>query len=139
MLIDRAHLLDLSAPEMTALIGGLRVLDANYDGSKHGVFTQRPGVLSNDFFVNLLDINTKWAPVDDNNEIFEGRDVGSGETKWSATRSDLIFGSNLQLRAVAEVYGSSTGHEKFVKAFVNAWHKVMMSDRFELQNELYRS
>jgi catalase-peroxidase len=139
MLIDRAHLLDLSAPEMTALVGGLRVLDTNFDGSKHGVFTHQPGVLSNDFFVNLLDINTKWAPVDDDKEIFTGTDTASGETKWSATRCDLVFGSNLQLRAICEVYGSSTGHVRFVEAFVKAWHKVMMLDRFELKNEMYRS
>jgi catalase-peroxidase len=139
MLIDRAHLLDLSAPEMTALVGGLRVLDTNFDGSKHGVFTHQPGVLSNDFFVNLLDINTKWAPVDDDKEIFTGTDTASGEIKWSATRCDLVFGSNLQLRAICEVYGSSTGHVRFVETFVKAWHKVMMLDRFELQNEMYRS
>nr|WP_236613730.1 peroxidase family protein [Paraglaciecola psychrophila] len=139
MLIDRAHLLDLSAPEMTALVGGLRVLDTNFDGSKHGVFTHQPGVLSNDFFVNLLDINTKWAPVDDDKEIFTGTDTASGEIKWSATRCDLVFGSNLQLRAICEVYGSSTGNVRFVEAFVKAWHKVMMLDRFELQNEMYRS
>ena len=138
MLIDRAHLLDLSAPELTALVGGLRVLDTNYDGSKHGVFTKKPGVLTNDFFINLLDINTKWKPVTDDNELFEGSDVATGEKKWSATRCDLVFGSNLQLRAVCDVYGASTGHEKFVHAFVKAWHKVMMLDRFELQNEWYR-
>jgi catalase-peroxidase len=139
MLIDRAHLLSLTAPELTALIGGMRVLDTNFDHSKHGVFTKTPGVLSNDFFVNLLDVNTKWAPVDDGNELFEGRDTSSNELKWTATRNDLVFGSNLQLRAVCEVYGASSGQDKFVKAFVNAWHKVMMLDRFELQNELYSS
>lgn len=138
MLIDKAHLLDLSAPELTALVGGLRVLDTNYDGSQHGVFTKKPGVLTNDFFVNLLDINTKWKPVDEANELFEGTDVATGEKKWSATRCDLVFGSNLQLRAVCDVYGASTGHEKFIHAFVKAWHKVMMLDRFELQNEWYR-
>ncbi|GAB54519.1 catalase/peroxidase [Glaciecola punicea ACAM 611] len=139
MLIDRAHLLDLSAPEMTALVGGLRVLDTNFDGSKHGVFTTVPGALSNDFFVNLLDINTKWAPIDEDNETFEGKDTKTGELKWTATRNDLVFGSNLQLRAVCEVYGSSTGNTRFITAFVSAWHKVMMLDRFELENELYRS
>jgi catalase-peroxidase len=139
MLIDRAHLLDLSAPEMTALVGGLRVLDTNFDGSKHGVFTTKPGVLSNDFFTNLLDIGLNWAPIDEDKEIFAGKDTATGETKWTATRSDLIFGSNLELRAVSEVYGSSIGHARFVAAFVNAWHKVMMLDRFELENEIYRS
>jgi catalase-peroxidase len=139
MLIDRAHLLDLSAPEMTALVGGLRVLDTNFDSSKHGVLTNKPGVLTNDFFINLLDIGLKWAPIDEDKEIFEGKDIGTGDTKWTATRSDLIFGSNLQLRAVSEVYGSSSGHIRFIEAFVNAWHKVMMLDRFELKNEMYRS
>lgn len=139
MLLDRAHLLDLSAPEMTALVGGLRVLGANYDGSKHGVFTERPGVLSNDFFVNLLDIDTKWSPADEDKETFEGKDRKSGSTKWTATRSDLVFGSNPQLRALATAYGSEDGHKHFVNTFVAAWHKVMMLDRFELQNELYRS
>jgi catalase-peroxidase len=124
---------------MTALVGGLRVLDTNFDGSKHGVFTTVPGALSNDFFVNLLDINTKWAPIDEDNETFEGKDTKTGELKWTATRNDLVFGSNLQLRAVCEVYGSSTGNTRFITAFVSAWHKVMMLDRFELENELYRS
>lgn len=137
MLLDRAHLLSLTAPEMTALVGGMRVLDTNYDDSKHGVLTKKPGQLSNDFFVNLLDINTNWSPTDDSNELFEGRDTDTNALKWTATRADLVFGSNLQLRAVSEVYGASTGHEKFVTAFVNAWHKVMMLDRFELQNDLY--
>jgi catalase-peroxidase len=139
MLIDRAHLLDLSAPEMTALVGGLRVLGTNFDSSKHGVLTKKPGVLTNDFFINLLDIGLKWAPIDEDKEIFEGQDIGTGDIKWTATRSDLIFGSNLQLRAVSEVYGSSSGHTRFTEAFVNAWHKVMMLDRFELKNEMYRS
>lgn len=138
MLLDRAHLLSLTAPEMTALVGGMRVLDTNYDDSKHGVLTEKPGQLSNDFFVNLLDVNTRWSPTDDSNELFEGRDTGTNALKWTATRADLVFGSNLQLRAVSEVYGASTGHEKFVETFVNAWYKVMMLDRFELQNELYK-
>lgn len=138
MLLDRAHLLTLTAPEMTALVGGMRVLDTNYDDSKHGVLTDKPGQLSNDFFVNLLDVNTKWSPADDTNELFEGRDTASNALKWTATRADLVFGSNLQLRAVSEVYGAATGHERFVHAFVNAWHKVMMLDRFELQNALYK-
>ena len=139
MLIDRAHLLDLSAPEMTALVGGLRVLDTNFDGSKHGVFTDRPGVLTHDFFVNLLDVNTKWTPMDDAKETFEGKDTSTGAQKWTATRSDLVFGSNLQLRAVCEVYGASDGQARFVKAFVKAWDKVMMADRFELKHDLYKT
>jgi catalase-peroxidase len=139
MLIDRAHLLDLTAPEMTALVGGLRVLGANYDGSKHGVFTDRVGVLSNDFFVNLLDVNTKWSPVGEDKETFEGKDRKSGNTKWTATRSDLVFGSNPQLRTLSLAYASEGAHKRFVETFVNAWHKVMMLDRFELQHELYRS
>ncbi len=139
MLLDRAHLLDLTAPEMTVLIGGLRVLGTNYDGSKHGVFTDRMGILTNDFFVNLIDIDTKWVPVDEEKELFEGRDAKTGKVKWTATRSDLIFGSNPQLRNLATVYGAQDGHEHFVYDFVNAWNKVMMLDRFELKNELYRS
>ncbi|MFT6056471.1 MAG: catalase-peroxidase [Pseudohongiellaceae bacterium] len=138
MLIDRAHLLGLTAPELTALIGGLRVLGANYDGSNHGVFTDRIGVLSNDFFVNLLDVYTEWSPLDDAARTFEGKDSHTGERKWTATRSDLVFGSDLQLRAASEVFGAgSGGHKHFIKTFVAAWHKVMMSDRFELQNAHY--
>lgn len=139
MLIDRAHLLDLTAPEMTALLGGLRVLGANYDGSKHGVFTEKVGVLSNDFFVNLLDINTKWSPVDEEKETFEGRDRKTGAVKWTATRSDLVFGSNPQLRALVSAFGSADGQQDFIQVFVKAWHKVMMADRFEFKNDLYRS
>lgn len=139
MLLDKAHLLDLTAPEMTALVGGLRVLDTNYDGSKHGVFTDKPGVLTNDFFVNLLDIDTKWSPVDEEREIFEGKDRNSGETKWTATRSDLVFGSNPQLRSVVTAFGSESGKSHFLKTFVSAWHKVMMSDRFELKNDQYEN
>lgn len=139
MLIDRAQLLDLTAPEMTALVGGLRVLGANFDGSKHGVFTNKVGILTNEFFVNLLDINSKWGPVDDEKEVFEARDTKTGNVKWTATRSDLIFGSNPQLRSLATVYASEGGQVRFVKQFVDAWHKVMMLDRFEMQNELYRS
>jgi catalase-peroxidase len=140
MLIDRAHLLDLSSPELTALIGGLRVLGTNYDGSKHGVLTSRPGVLSNDFFVNLLDVYTEWSPLDKAAQTFEGKDSKTGERKWTATRCDLVFGSNLQLRAAAEVFGAGPGgQDRFVKTFVSAWHKVMMSDRFELQNDLYKA
>ena len=139
MLLDRAQLLGLTAPEMTALVGGLRVLGANYDGSKHGVFTDRVGVLTNDFFINLLDIYTKWSPVDEDKELFEGKDSKTGATKWTATRSDLVFGSEPQLRTLVTVYGSVNGHGHFVKTFVKAWNKVMMADRFELQNDLYKN
>ncbi|MGB7202169.1 MAG: catalase/peroxidase HPI [Pyrinomonadaceae bacterium] len=133
MLVDKAQLLTLTAPEMTVLLGGLRVLGANYDGSKHGVFTDKPGVLTNDFFVNLLDMSTKWEAVDDRGEVFNGKNRKTGETKWTATRADLIFGSNSELRALAEVYGSDDAKEKFVNDFVAAWDKVMNLDRFDLQ------
>jgi catalase-peroxidase len=132
MLIDRAQLLTLTAPEMTALVGGLRVLGANYKGQSHGVFTDRPGALTNDFFVNLLDLNTKWRAADDTDEVFEGKDRKTGELKWTGTRVDLIFGSNTELRAIAEVYACSDGQEKFIKDFVAAWTKVMNLDRFDL-------
>jgi len=132
LLIDKAQLLGLSAPEMTALVGGMRALGANYDGSTHGVFTHRAGQLTNDFFVHLLDMRTAWKPVDDQQELFEGTDRSSGEQKWTATRADLIFGSNSELRAIAEVYGSADAGEKFVKDFVAAWVKVMNADRFDL-------
>ncbi len=132
MLIDKAQLLTLSAPEMTVLVGGLRVLNANFDGSKHGVFTNRPEQLSNDYFVNLLDYNTKWASVDPHKEGFEGRDRSSGELKWTATRVDLVFGSNTELRALAEVYACSDAEGKFVNDFVAAWTKVMELDRFDM-------
>lgn len=131
-LVDKAALLTLSAPEMTVLIGGLRVLDANYGGSKHGVFTTRPGTLSNDFFVNLLDMRTKWKRSEANRDILEGRDRKTGELKWTGTVSDLVFGSNAQLRALAEVYGQNDAQPKFVKDFVAAWTKVMNADRFDL-------
>jgi len=131
-LVDRAHLLTLTAPEMTALIGGLRVLGANYDGSSHGVFTSNPGKLSNDFFVNLLDTNTTWKAID-GEEIFEGTDRKSGTKKWTATRADLIFGSHSELRAVAEVYGSADGEKKFVDDFVKAWTKVANLDRYDVK------
>lgn len=134
MLIDKAHLLTLTAPEMTALIGGLRVLDTNYDESKHGVFTAKPQTLSNDFFVHLLDMNVVWSPTNDAREAFEGRDRNSGKVKWSATRVDLIFGSNSELRALAEVYACEDGHDKFVNDFVAAWTKVMNLDRFDLND-----
>jgi len=131
-LVDKAHLLTLSAPELTVLVGGLRVLNANYDGSAHGVFTKRPGQLTNDFFVNLLDMSTVWKPTGIDNEVYEGVDRKTGAKKWAATRADLVFGSHAELRAIAEVYGSSDGQEKFVKDFVAAWDKVMNLDRFDL-------
>jgi len=133
LLVDRAQLLGLSAPEMTVLVGGLRVLGANTGGSRHGVFTQRPGVLSNDFFVNLLDMATTWTPIDDTGELFEGRDRSSGELRWSGSRVDLVFGSNSQLRAIAEVYAQRDGAGRLVDDFVTAWVKVMNADRFDLQ------
>jgi len=131
LLIDRAQLLTLTAPEMTVLIGGMRVLNTNVGGSKHGVFTKRPETLSNDFFVNLLDMATTWTPVSDAKEAFEGRDRATGAVKWTGTRVDLAFGANSQLRALAEVYGSADAKEKFVRDFVAAWNKVMNLDRFE--------
>jgi catalase-peroxidase len=133
LLIDKAQLLRLTAPEMTALIGGMRVLDTNFDNSKHGVFTNTPGKLTNDFFVNLLETGTVWKASDDTKEIFEGKDRKTGELKWTATRADLIFGSNSELRALAEVYASEDAKEKFVNDFVSAWDKVMNNDRFDLK------
>ena len=132
MLVDRAQLLTLSAPEMTVLLGGLRVLDINADNSKHGVFTDQPGTLSNDFFVNLLDMGTTWRAISETDDVFEGRDRNSGKVKWTGTRVDLIFGSNSQLRALAEVYATSDGQARFISDFVAAWHKVMNLDRFDL-------
>ncbi|MFC0772242.1 catalase/peroxidase HPI [Terrimonas alba] len=132
LLVDKAQLLTLTAPEMTVLVGGMRVLNANYDGSKHGVFTKNPETLTNDFFVNLLDMSTAWKAIDEHNEVFEGNDRTTGRPKWTATRADLIFGSNSELRAIAEVYGSTDAKEKFVKDFVAAWNKVMNLDRFDL-------
>ncbi len=132
LLVDKAQLLTLTAPEMTVLVGGLRVLGANFGGSKHGVFTQRPGALTNDFFVNLLDMGTEWKRTDDHGTQFEGRDRKSGDLKWTATRVDLVFGADSRLRAVAEVYGAADGGEKFVKDFATAWAKVMNLDRFDL-------
>ena len=131
-LVDRAQLLTLTAPEMTVLIGGLRVLNANVGQSKHGVFTDRPEVLTNDFFVNLLDMGTKWEPSSKSEGLYEGRDRATGKIKWTGTRVDLIFGSNSQLRALAEVYASSDSKKSFVKDFVAAWSKVMNLDRFDL-------
>lgn len=132
LLVDKAQLLNLSAPEMTVLLAGMRVLDTNFDNSRHGVFTQKPGSLTNDFFLNLLDINTVWKATDDHQELFEGRDRKTGALKWTATRADLIFGSHSELRAIAEVYGSSDASDKFVTDFVATWTKVMNADRFDL-------
>jgi catalase-peroxidase len=133
LLVDRAQLLTLTAPEMTVLIGGLRVLGANTGGSKHGVFTRRPDALTNDFFVNLLDMGTAWKPVSQAQDVFEGRDRKTGEVKWTGTRVDLVFGSNSQLRALAEVYACSDAQDKFVRDFVAAWTKVMNLDRFDVR------
>ncbi|MCK8522413.1 catalase/peroxidase HPI [Aquimarina sp. D1M17] len=132
MLVDRAQLLTLTAPEMTVLVGGLRVLNTNFDHSQHGVFTDRPETLSNDFFVNLLDLGTTWKAVSDADEVFEGRDRRTGELKWTGTRVDLIFGSNTELRAIAEVFGSKDAEKRFIDHFVSAWSKVMNLDRFDL-------
>jgi len=130
-LVDKAQLLKLTAPEMTVLVGGLRVLGANYGQAKHGVFTDRPGTLTNDFFVNLLDMNTQWKPSA-TDHVYEGRDRKTGQVKWTGTRVDLIFGSHSQLRALAEVYAQNDSKEAFVKDFVAAWAKVMNSDRYDL-------
>lgn len=132
ILVDKAQLLTLTAPEMTALVGGMRVLGTNWDGSAHGVFTNRVGVLSNDFFVNLLDFSISWSATSETEDLFEGRDRKTGNVKWTGTRADLIFGSNTELRAIAEVYGCADGQEKFVRDFVAAWNKVMQLDRFDL-------
>ncbi len=132
MLVDRAQLLTLTAPEMTVLVGGLRVLDANTGQSRHGVLTDRPGVLTNDFFVNLLDMGTEWSEVSEGEGVFEGRDRSTGKVKWTGTRVDLVFGSNSQLRALSEVYASDDAKESFVSDFVAAWNKVMNADRFDL-------
>ncbi|XCW06887.1 catalase/peroxidase HPI [Streptomyces sp. HUAS MG47] len=132
LLLDRANLLTLSAPEMTALVGGMRALDTGFRGTRHGVFTERPGALTNDFFVNLLDMGTEWKTSVDDENVYEGRDRATGDVKWTATAVDLVFGSHSQLRALAEVYASSDGGEKFVRDFVAAWDKVMNLDRFDL-------
>ncbi len=132
LLVDRAQLLTLTAPEMTALVGGLRVLGANPVGSAHGVFTKTPGTLTNDFFVNLLDMGAQWQPSAGSEGAYEGSDRKTGEVKWTATRADLIFGSHSQLRALAEVYACADSKEKFAKDFVAAWSKVMNLDRFDL-------
>lgn len=133
LLIDKAQLLTLTAPELTVLIGGMRALDTNFDGSKNGIFTQHLGILTNDFFVNLLDMRTQWKAISEDNELYMGTDRSSGQPKWTASRADLVFGSNSELRALAEVYASSDAQEKFVKDFVAAWTKVMNLDRFDLK------
>jgi len=132
MLVDKAQMLTLSAPEMTVLVGGLRVLGANMGQSQHGVFTKRISTLTNDFFTNLLDMSTVWKPASDAGDTFEGRDRKTGDLKWTGTRVDLTFGSNSQLRALAEVYAQDDAQEKFVRDFVAAWNKVMNLDRFDL-------
>jgi catalase-peroxidase len=132
LLVDKAQLLTLTAPEMTVLVGGMRVLNTNFGQTRHGVFTKKPEALTNDFFTNLLDMGTEWKAVSDARDVFEGRDRRTGEVRWTGTRVDLIFGSNSQLRALAEVYGSADAQEKFIHDFVAAWAKVMNLDRFEL-------
>ena len=132
LLVDRAQLLMLTPPEMTVLIGGMRVLDTNFGQTRHGVFTDRPEALTNDFFVNLIDMSTTWKAVSTDEELFEGSDRKTGEPKWTATRVDLVFGSNSELRALAEVYAAADSQEKFVGDFVAAWTSVMNLDRFDL-------
>ncbi|CAA7194953.1 catalase/peroxidase HPI [Chryseobacterium potabilaquae] len=133
LLIDKAQLLTLTGPELTILIGGMRALDTNFDGSKHGIFTNRPGVLTNDFFINLLDMGTQWKSISNDNELYEGTDRVTGEKRWTATRADLVFGSNSELRAIAEVYASADAQGKFVKDFIAVWTKIMNLDRFDLK------
>src|SRR5207249_2405334 len=132
LLVERANLLTLTAPEMTVLVGGMRALSANFGGSEHGVFTDRPETLSNDFFVNLLDMGMEWKTSVSEESVYEGRDRATGNLKWTATAVDLVFGSNSQLRAIAEVYACDDAKEKFVRDFVAAWTKVMNLDRFDL-------
>jgi len=132
MLIDRAQLLTLTPPEMTVLVGGMRVLGANFGDSKHGVFTEQPGKLTNDFFVNLLDMDIEWRAASDKKDVFQGFDRKTGQLKWTGTRVDLVFGSNSQLRALAEFYAQDDNREKFVQDFVAAWNKVMNLDRFDI-------
>ncbi|MCK0174181.1 catalase/peroxidase HPI [Mycolicibacterium sp. F2034L] len=134
-LIEKAYMLDLTAPELTVLVGGLRVLNVNHGGSKHGVFTDKPGVLTNDFFTNLLDMRTQWKPSENSANVFDGRDRASGEAKWTATANDLVFGSNSVLRGIAEVYAQEDSKEKFVKDFAKAWAKVMDNDRFDVKKK----
>ena len=131
MLVDRAHMLNLTVPEMTVLVGGLRALDANVGGAKQGVFTDRPGTLTNDYFVNLLGMETKWTKAAGAEGLYEGRDRATDKLKWTATPVDLVFGSHSELRAVSEVYAANDGKDKFVRDFVAAWHKVMTLDRFK--------
>ena len=133
LLVERASMLTLTPPEMTVLLGGLRVLDANIGQSQHGVFTHRPGALTNDFFVNLLDMDTEWQASPTSEGVFEGRDRRTGELKWTGTRVDIVFGSNSELRAISEVYGCDDAQQKFVNDFVVAWNKVMNLDRFDLE------
>ena len=132
LLVERSYMLNLTVPEMTALIGGMRALNANHGQAPHGVFTDRPGTLTNDFFVNLLDMGTEWKTSASEENVYEGRDRATGEVKWTATAVDLVFGSNSQLRALAEVYACDDSKEKFVGDFVAAWDKVMNLDRFDL-------
>jgi catalase-peroxidase len=132
MMVDKSNLLTLTVPEMTALVGGMRALDANSSGAEHGVFTDRPGALSNDFFVNLLSMSTTWTKSSKTDGIYEGRDRASGELKWTATPVDLVFGSHAELRAIAEIYAASDGEAKFVRDFIDAWTKVMTLDRFDI-------
>ncbi len=131
-MVERANMLTLTAPEMAVLVGGMRVLNANVGQSEHGVFTKRPGTLTNDFFVNLLDMNTEWQASSTSEDVFEGRDRGTGDLKWTGTRVDLVFGSNSELRAIAEVYACDDSRQAFVRDFVAAWGKVMNLDRFDL-------
>jgi catalase-peroxidase len=138
-LLDRANLLKLTAPEMTVLVGGMRALNANFGQSKHGIFTDRPETLTNDFFVNLLDMSTAWRPSASNENVYEGRDRLSGEQRWTATSVDLVFGAHSQLRALAEVYASDDAKEKFVRDFVAAWSKVMNLDRYDLSPNRVRA
>ena len=133
MLVDRSQLLTLTPPEMTVLVGGMRVLNTNFDHSQHGVFTKNSETLTNDFFVNLLNIGVTWSATSESQEVFEGRDRHTGSIKWTGTRADLIFGSNSELRALAEVYGSADSQKKFLTDFVAAWNKVMNLDRFDLR------
>ena len=134
MLLDKAQLLGLTAPEMTVLVGGMRALDANHGGARHGVFTDNPGKLTNDFFVNLTDMAYAWRPSKDDPDVFEGYSRDSGDVQWTGTRVDLVFGANSQLRALAEVYAQDDAKEKFVHDFINAWNKVMNADRFDLND-----
>ena len=133
MLVDKAQLMKLTAPEMVVLLGGMRVLNTNFDKSNNGVFTKKPETLTNDFFINLLDMTTTWKEIDKNESLFEGKDRKTKKIKWNATRVDLIFGSNSQLRAIAEVYATEDSKSKFINDFVAAWSKVMNLDRFDLK------